>query len=98
MISNYDGQDIYYADDVIIQENISGISANAWYKLGEVARFEMYSLTREAYLYYADLDITINNDGGLFSPLPTNPRTNISNGAMGLFQVSGMVADEVTIE
>ena len=97
-VSNYDGQDIYYADDVIVQENISGIAANDWYKIGELAKFEMYSLTRNGFLYYADLEITINNDGGLFSPLPTNPRTNISNGALGLFQVSAMVADEVTIE
>ncbi len=97
-VSNFDGQDIYYADDVIVQENINGVAANDWYKIGELARFEMYSLTREAYLYYADLDITINNDGGLFSPLPTNPRTNLSNGALGLFQVSATVADEVIIE
>lgn len=97
-IVNYDGRDIYYADDVIVQENINGIAANDWYRKGELATYEMYSLTRTAFLYYADLNITINNDGGLFSPLPTNPRTNISNGALGLFQVSAVAVDEVTIE
>ena len=36
--------------------------------------------------------------GGLFSPLPTNPRTNISGGALGLFQVSAVASDEIKIE
>ena len=95
---NFDGEDVYYSDDEFLQENIDGVAFNDWYKLGETARIEMYSITRNAYLYYSDLDITLNNDGGLFSPLPSNPRSNYTNGALGLFQVSAVVIDSVKIE
>jgi len=97
-LQNYFGEDIYYAEDTFVREEINGIEANDWYRPGEVARVEMYSLTRNAYLFYADLDITLNNDGGLFSPLPSNPRSNISNGALGIFQVSAIDAAEIKIE
>ena len=97
-ILNYDGEDIYYADDEVIQENIDGIVFNDWYSKGEVAGIEMYSLSRKAFLFYADLEITLNNDGGLFSPLPTNPRTNLVGNAMGLFQVSAIASEEITIK
>jgi len=95
---NYDGQDIYFADDTFIQEDINGVAFNDWYQLGETASMEMYSITRNVFLFYNDLAITLNNDGGLFSPLPTNPRSNISNGALGVFQVSAVATDSVKIE
>jgi len=97
-ILNYDGEDIYYADDEVIQENIDGIVFNDWYSKDEVAGIEMYSLSRNAFLFYADLEITLNNDGGLFSPLPTNPRTNLVGNALGLFQVSAIASEEITIK
>ena len=85
-------------DDEVLQENIDGIVFNAWYSKDEVAGIEMYSLSRNAFLFYSDLEITLNNDGGLFSPLPTNPRTNLVGNALGLFQVSAIASDEITIE
>ena len=51
---------------------------------------EMYSITREAFIYYNDLFNLINNDGGMFTPPPANPRSNVSNGALGYFQVSAL--------
>ena len=98
VLMNGEGEDVYYSDDEFLQENIEGVSFNDWYRLGEMASMEMYSISREAYLFYSDVDLTLNNDGGLFSPLPTNPRTNMSNGAMGYFQVSAMVSDSIAIQ
>ncbi len=95
---NYDGEDVYFADDQYIQENIDGVAFNDWYKLGETATMEMYSITRNVFLFYNDLAITLNNDGGLFSPIPTNPRSNITNGALGVFQVSAVATDSVKVE
>ncbi len=95
---NGDGEDVYYSDDEFLQENISGVAFNDWYEIGEMAKMEMYSITREAFLYYKDLELALNNDGGLFSPLPSNPRTNLSNGALGYFQVSAVVTDSIKIE
>ena len=98
VLINGNGEEVYYSDDEFLQENIEGVSFNEWYELGETARMEMYSISREAYLFYTDVDLTLNNDGGLFSPVPTNPRTNLSNGAMGYFQVSAIVSDSITIQ
>ena len=95
---NDEGTDLYYSDDEFLQEEINGVTFSEYYAVDEVAGIEMMSLTRNAFVFYSDLDITLNNDGGLFSPIPTNPRSNISNGALGLFQVSSVASAEITIQ
>ncbi len=90
--------DIYFADDVILGEEINGIPSPVLYMEGDMARIEMYSLTRNAYLFYNDLFNLINNDGGMFGSPPVNPRTNLSNGALGLFQVSAVAKESILIE
>ena len=95
---NGNGEDVYYSDDEFLQENIEGVAFNDWYELGELAKIEMYSITRDAFLYYKDVDLALNNDGGLFSPLPANPRTNLDQEALGFFQVSAVASDSIRIE
>ncbi|WP_040497620.1 DUF4249 domain-containing protein [Fulvivirga imtechensis] len=90
--------DIYFANDEVLGENIDGIPIAGFYKNGDVARVEMYSITRQGYVYYNDLFNILNNDGGMFSPPPANPRTNLSNDALGFFQVSAMVSKSIVIE
>jgi hypothetical protein len=51
----------------------------------------------EMYLYFYDLAALLNSDGGMFSSPPSNPRGNISNGAIGLFQVSAIASGEIQI-
>ena len=97
-VENEDGDGVYYANDDAIAENIEGIEFPDYYAVGDTMRLEMYSLTRMAYLFYFDLETNVNNDGGLFSPQPANPRSNISNGAMGLFQVSAVESASIVIE
>lgn len=80
--------DVYIFDDYGVGEDIAGVPSSVHYAVGDKAVVEMYSLTRDAYLYYSDLVNILNSDGGMFSPPPANPRTNISGGALGLFQVS----------
>ena len=58
----------------------------------------MYSITREAFVYYNDLFNLINNDGGMFSPPPANPRSNVINGALGYFQASAIEMETIIIE
>lgn len=82
--------DIYVADDEILGEKIDGLSSPVYYSMKDTARFEMYSLSRNAYIYYSDFSNLLNSDGGMFSPQPANPRSNISNGALGIFQVSAI--------
>jgi hypothetical protein len=89
--------DIYYADDEFIGENIDGVSLPVFYAKDDVAEIVVYSLSREAFIFYRDLDKLLNGDGGMFSPPPANPRTNLSNDAVGFFQVSAVQSGELTI-
>lgn len=86
----YNPSDIYFSDDKTLGEEINGIPSPVFYALGDSARVEMYSLSRTGYVFYNDLFNLINNDGGMFSPPPANSRTNLSNGALGFFQVSSV--------
>ncbi len=94
----YDDTDIYYADDELLGENIDGLSSPIFYAPEDVARIEMYSLTRNGYVFYNDLQLLLNNDGGMFSQPPANSRTNLSNGALGFFQTSAVEMRELVIK
>ena len=50
----------------------------------------MASLTEEGFNYYRGLIRQFNNDGGVYSPSPTSPKTNISNGGLGFFRASAV--------
>jgi len=94
----YDSEsDIYFTDDELIGEEIDGISGASFYALNDFARVESYSLSREAYIFYRDLQKVLNNDGGMFNPPAADPRSNLSNGALGFFQTSAMVSAEITV-
>ena len=86
----YNPSDIYFSDDKTLGEEINGIPSPVFYAEGDTARVEIYSLSRTGYVFYNDLFNLINNDGGMFSPPPANSRTNLSNGALGFFQVSAV--------
>lgn len=91
-LENEDGRALFYADDKLIQESIEGFPAPVYYALTDTFYVEQLSLTRAGYIYTSDLDRAINNDGGMFSPPPANPRTNLSGDALGFFQVSSVDA------
>jgi hypothetical protein len=91
--------DIYYSNDELLAENIDGIPAPIHYKTGELARVEAYSISRQGYVYYNDLWSLLNNDsGGMFGPVPSSPRTNLTNGALGFFQVSAVNSKAIKVE
>ena len=91
--------DIYYSDDELLGENISGIPSPVYYGANDKARLEVYSLTRNGYVFYNDLYTILSNDGGgMFGPIPAPPRTNLSNDALGFFQVSAIHSRETFIE
>jgi hypothetical protein len=94
----YDNSDIYYADDEILGEDINGVPSPIYYAPGDIARVEMYSLTRNGFLFYQDLTSLLNNDGGMFEQPPSNSRTNLTNGALGFFQVSAIEMQELEIK
>lgn len=89
--------DIYFSDDEVLGETIDDLEIAGYYGLGETVRVEMYSLTQEAFIFYSDLFNLLNNDGGMFSPPPADPRNNLSNDALGYFQVSAIDMEEIVI-
>lgn len=90
--------DVYYADDEFIKEQIDGIPMPVYFAQGDVASIEVFSLSREAFVFYRDLYKVLNNDGGMYDPPAANPRNNISNGALGFFQASAIQTGEIVIE
>jgi hypothetical protein len=95
----YSPSDIYYSDDQVLGENIDGVPSPVYYGPNDKARLEVYSLSRHGYVFYNDLSAVMNNDGGgMFGSIPSSPRTNITNGALGFFQVSAVNDKLVYIE
>lgn len=90
--------DIYFSDDVLLGEEINGVASPIYYAMGDKATLEMFSISRFGYVFLNDLVTLLNSDGGMYSPPPANTRTNISNGALGFFQVSALERKEITIK
>lgn len=97
-IKVYNDTDIYFADDEVLGEQIDGVPSPIYYSIGDIARIEMYSLSRSGFVFYSDLQSLLNSDGGLFSQPPSNSRTNLTNGALGYFQASAINVKEIVIK
>lgn len=57
---------------------------------GQTYRIEMHAITKEIYDYYKVLITQFRNDGGIYTPSPASPPSNISNGALGFFRASAV--------
>lgn len=86
--------------DINIKSNITGLNVfqgethewwlNGYPWPGWVYQIEMSSITKEIYDYYQALIMQFRNDGGVYTPSPASPPTNISNGAQGYFSASSV--------
>ena len=90
ILDNDSDGNVFVFDDKVLGGSLDGLPSPILFREGELAGVEIYSLTREQFVYFTDLANILNSDGGMFSPPPANPRSNISGGALGLFQVSGL--------
>ncbi len=79
--------DVYLIDRKRIGEEAEDISFRVFYAVGETATVQLFRISKEVYDYYSDLSLNAGADG-LFSPPPLNPRTNWSNGAIGIFRAA----------
>jgi hypothetical protein len=74
------------------------LMAASFYKLGDIGKVEMYSISNTGFICYNDLVNLLKNDGGMFGSPPVNPRTNIKGGVLGYFQASSIVSESILIE
>ena len=88
---------IYVFSDVALGSTLNGLPSPVLFRENEMAKVQIYSLTREQYVFYTDLANILNSDGGMFSPPPANPRNTFTNEALGLWQVSAVSEDSILI-
>ena len=91
-------RNVFVFDDKVLGESLDGLPSPVLFREGELASVEIYSLTRQQFVYFTDMGNILNSDGGMFSPPPANPRSNISGGALGIFQVSGLNRASILID
>ncbi|MGB5990078.1 MAG: DUF4249 family protein [Marinifilaceae bacterium] len=81
-------------DDALLKPKVKdfkigfGTSSNhlIWYPdHANKLKVKLMSINKEAYEYYKILVSQIKNDGGMYSPSPASPVTNIKGGALGYF-------------
>ena len=89
--------DIFITDSKFIGTEINGYETPYEYQVGDVARIDIYRITKEGFNFYNDLSAQLNNDGGFFSTPPANTSTNFSNGAVGVFMGGSRETESITI-
>lgn len=101
---NTEPEDFLLASDEFVNEELNDLEFPFAFQLQDTLRLEMYSLELSMFNYYNELLTILFNDGGLFSPPPVNPVSNIKNltdprkPPLGYFQASPVVAEEVVIQ
>ena len=90
--------DVIILDDEFLGPRVENLSLDAALVegqgldpfFGDSTAIYSYALEEGVFDYYEDLQHQLRNDGGAFSPAPASPRTNINNGALGLWQASAV--------
>lgn len=96
--SLYNGS--YFDDDFIDGWYLEGIeisNQDRLYSVGDSVVVELHSIGEEAIDYFNDIESETFR-GGPFDAPPANVPTNISNGAVGYFIISGAKKTELVIE
>jgi hypothetical protein len=102
-IKLYNNDSLYnaYSDMLLIDDQVFDSFENLeipyTFNSHDTVKIEVYSLTKEAYNYFTVLsDLTNGNINSIFF-YPQNPVSNISNGALGIFQASSISSKEIIL-
>lgn len=83
--------------DEFLQEQINGLLVNRLfnYKVSDnspssTKQVNLFSLSKEAFLYFKEAENMLYGDGGAFTPTPSMIPTNFSNGMLGFFHASSV--------
>lgn len=75
-----DGRGDYFIfDNQLLQEEIKGFEIPYGFEIGDTVKLESYSLNEDMFVYYNEFVNLLFNDGGVFSPPPVNPSSNVFN-------------------
>ncbi|PZX50629.1 uncharacterized protein DUF4249 [Algoriphagus ratkowskyi] len=80
-----------------------GLELNYSFEIGDKVRLELFRMNESSFKYLSQLVNLLYNDGGLFSPPPQNPDSNIqvvngNSAILGYFNVTSVLARTVKIE
>lgn len=89
------GTDDFFVD-ISEDVEIKRVEVPIPFEAGDKLRVEVIKMDKAAYLFYQSYLVLLLNDGGLFGSPPSNPESNVSNGALGLFQAVSKI--EVLVE
>lgn len=98
-----DRDDYLLFDDTFgLQFFEEGLELNYSFDAGDKIRLELYRMNEEAYDYLSQLVNLLFNDGGLFSPPPQNPDSNIKvesgdSEVLGYFNVTPVLIRTILI-
>jgi hypothetical protein len=71
------------------------------FELDDTLRVELFTIDEATYDYYSTLKDVVaagGGEGGMMGGTPTNPNTNLSNGALGYFGVFTIRTDTIVIQ
>ncbi len=90
-------QDVYLIDRQETGTDVEDLSFPVLFSSKEKATVQLYRISKNVYTYYSDVINATGTDGGLLSPPPSNPRTNWSNGAIGIFRACALHERSIVI-
>lgn len=98
-----DRTDLFLPETQFLGNRLDSLPLIYPFKINDTVRLELYTLNKDMYDYFFELRTLLFNDGGLFSPPPRNPKSNILNitnpkqPPLGYFQVASIETDTVII-
>lgn len=84
-------------DDTALKGEVADLPFMFAFEAGDSIIVEMLSLDQPAYNYLLGLQTQLSGDGGMFSPPPANPESNITGGGIGYFGASSRVKRGIRI-
>jgi hypothetical protein len=95
--SLYNGySDLLLIDDLLF-ESFQKLEIPYSFYTHDKLKIEVYSITKQAFDYYIELNGLTNNNLNSIYFIPQNPISNISNNALGLFQTSAVSSKEIVL-
>lgn len=87
----------FVVDDAFVEDNYIIAFTPYVYQTNDTCRIEVLSITNPYFKFLTALGDQVQASGGPFDPIPSNPPSNISNGALGFFAVAGYSSKEIVL-